>query len=139
MWPQFECDEARRRAQLEFGDLNASKRKSATPGGKPTSTIFSAISATPSAVSADHSFSVTAIFALALASVLAQLSSRRLQCTVHALPYKHFGRSVVVKLHNLANGGGLKTASTSLQKSCALFFFFFFFLSANGKWGNQCV
>jgi len=104
------ADEARRRAQLEFGGLERVKEEVRDARWEThLDNLLRDFRYAFRSLRRDHSFSVTAIFALALGiGSCTIVFSVVYSALFDALPYKHFGRSVVVKMHNLANGGGLK-------------------------------
>ncbi len=104
------ADEARRRAQLEFGGLERVKEEVRdTRWETHLDNLLRDFRYAFRSLRRDHRFSVTAVFALALGiGSCTIVFSVVYSALFDALPYKHFGRSVVVKMHNLANGGGLK-------------------------------
>ena len=103
-------DEARRRAQLEFGGLERVKDEVRDARWEThLDNLLRDFHYAFRSLRRDHSFSLTAIFALALGiGSCTIVFSVVYSALFDALPYKHFGRSVVVKMHNLGNGGGLK-------------------------------
>lgn len=103
------ADEARRRAQLEFGGLERVKEEVRdTRWETHLDNLLRDFRCAFRSLRKDRSFSLTAIFALALGiGSCAIVFSVVYSALFDALPYKHFGRSVVVKMHILGNGGGL--------------------------------
>src|SRR5256885_9097051 len=103
-------EEARRRANLEFGGLERVKEEVRdTRWETHLDNLLRDFRYALRSLRKDRSFSVTAIFALALGiGSCTIVFSVVYSALFDALPYKHFGRSVVVKMHNLGNGGDLR-------------------------------
>ena len=103
------ADEARRRAQLEFGGLERVKEEVRdTRWEAHFDNLLRDFRYAFRSLAKELSFSLTAIFALALGiGSCTIIFSVIYSALFDALPYNHFGRSAVVKMHNLGNGGGL--------------------------------
>lgn len=103
-------DEARRRAQLEFGGLERVKEEVRdTRWETHLDNLLRDFRYAFRNLRKDRRFSLIVIFALALGiGSCTIVFSVVYSALFDALPYKYFGRSVVVKMHNLATGGDLK-------------------------------
>jgi len=100
-------DEARRRAQLEFGGFERVKEEVRdTRWETHLDNLTRDLRYASRNLRKDKRFSLVAIFALALgigASTI--VFSVVYNAIFRALPYKNFQRSVVLRIHNLANAG----------------------------------
>jgi len=103
------ADEARRRAQLEFGGLERVKEEVRDAWWETRlDNLLRDFLYAFRVLRRDHSFSLTAIFALALGiGSCTIVFSVVYSALFDALPYKYFGRSVVVKMHDIGNVSGL--------------------------------
>lgn len=97
------ADEARRRAQMEFGGLERVKEEVRDIGWEThVDNLLNDLRYALRSLRKDHGFSLTAIFALALGIGSCTVVFSVVYSTLFdALPYKNSGRSVVVKMHNL--------------------------------------
>jgi putative ABC transport system permease protein len=103
-------EEARRRANLGFGGLERVKEEVRdTRWETHLDNLLRDFRYAFRNLRKDRRFSLIAIFALALGiGSCTIVFSVIYSALFDALPYKHFSRSVVVKMHNLANGGEWK-------------------------------
>src|SRR6266481_2833691 len=103
-------EEARRRAQQEFGGLERVKEEVRdTRWETHLDSLARDFRYAVRTLRKDRSFSFIAIFALALGiGATTVMFSVIYSVVVDALPYKNFDRSVVFKIRNLANVGGWK-------------------------------
>src|SRR6266436_6174708 len=103
-------EEARRRAQQEFGGLERVKEEVRdTRWETHLDSLARDFRYALRTLRKDRSFSFIAIFALALGiGATTVMFSVIYSVVVDALPYKNFDRSVVFKIRNLANVGGWK-------------------------------
>ncbi|HEX8880941.1 MAG TPA: ABC transporter permease [Candidatus Acidoferrum sp.] len=105
------ADEARRRAQLEFRGLERVKEEVRdTQWETHFDNLLGDFRYAFRSLRKDRGFSLTAIFALALGiGSCTIVFSVVYSALFDALPYKHFGRSVVVKMHNLSGNSRDRT------------------------------
>lgn len=106
----WSADEARRRAQLEFGGLERVKEEVRdTRWETHVDNLLRDFRYAVRNLRKDRRFSLISIFALALGiGSCTIVFSVVYSALLDALPYKYFGRSVVVRMHNLGNVGDLK-------------------------------
>jgi putative ABC transport system permease protein len=104
------AEEARRRAQLEFGGLERVKEEVRdTRWETHLDNLLRDFRYAFRNLRKDRRFSLIAILALALGiGSCTTVFSVMYSALFNALPYRYFGRSVVVKMHNLAKNAGVK-------------------------------
>ena len=115
--------EARRRAQLDFGGLESIKQQTReSRRGNYPETLFLDLRYAIRNLRKDRRFAMVAIFALALGiGASTVVFSIVYNVFFDALPYKNFKRSVVIGIHDLAGADGKKVRSSfSLAEARAL-------------------